>query len=88
MNLQVLLPYMDIEDCYHSFYDYIELLQGFRTSLQLITKTCANTIKDFNITGDVTIRFVSDASQHNTGFTIIVTSTEGMDRILLHLNRL
>ena len=79
MNLDVALAYMDIEDCSISFYDYIELLEGFRTSLQRITQTCTNTVKDFNLTGDATIRFVSDSSQHRAGFTIIVTSTEGTD---------
>ena len=68
---------MDIEDCSINFYDYIEIYQGFRRNLELQTKTCTNTVKNFNITGDVTIRFHSDTIDHRAGFNIIVSNNPG-----------
>lgn len=75
--LNVSFAYMEIEDCSIKFYDYIEIYQGFRKDLELQAKTCTNTVKNFNITGDVTIRFHSDSSYHRAGFNIIVSDNSG-----------
>ena len=84
-TLNVSLAFMDLENCDLDFYDYIEIYQGFRTSLHLKTKTCKDTVKDFNITGDVTIRFLTDAIYQRPGFKIIVTHVQGIHpSVLFH----
>ena len=75
--LNVSLAFMDIENCHTKFYDYIEIYQGFRKGLKLRTRTCTNSIKNFNFTGDVTIRFHSDGVDQRKGFHIIVHRIEG-----------
>ena len=76
--LSITFTSMDLEPCFISFSDYVEIFRGFRTPLQLNYKICHIPAIDMKLLGDMTIRFYSDDIVQMDGFVMIVAAYYGL----------